>query len=580
MAKMNSVTNSEPAASTPVRIDRLKLLIPIAVFAVALLIRLVGIGWGLKNDLHNQSYHPDEGDIFSYSQAIEPAHLKFTPGFYNYGTFYLTTLRIASDMTAAYTGGMDPKNPDSVWSYVARCNLAGRIISALAGAGTVLVVFLISRRFTNLAGSITAAAILGLAPAHVVHSRFQTVDVSAVFLLSLSALFALKLIPRGDDPPPQDRDILKWVALSGVFAGLSGGTKYTGLLGVLTLLTVLVLVRREKFLKEALIGLVSTFIAFVIGTPGFLLDNEKFMRDFTYEMQHTSTGHGLVFEGTANGYIYHLANLFQGFGTIATIMGLATLIYAAYRKQTWAIALLAFAVPYMLLIGRAEAKFMRYTFPLDIALAIGVGYAVGKGAEKKGAGRFVVAAGILAIGGVDLGGLTGTVRETGYMVGEDPRDSAARYLKSVAKDDPTYTVGLPEDPWFWSPPLFPSSTASRGGGRKGRQLRDDEMEHAIHPKVTYYRNPDGSPTQFDTRLLTEIKPNAVAISSFEYGDPARLKGRTDISDTAKIISKEYEDFMSHLSTRYVLDRSFGDDVQATHDMEYIQPRVMVWKRAH
>ena len=571
---MNSNPQPPDVESTPPT-QKFRILIPLAVFVLALAIRLVGIGWGLKNDLHNQSYHPDEGDIFAYSQQIEPAHLKFTPGFYNYGTLYLTTLRIASDMTAAYTGGMDPKNPDSVWSYVARCNLAGRIISAFAGAGTVLLVFLILRRFSTLLGSLAGAAILGFAPAHVVHSRFQTVDVSAVFLLAASVYFAFKLIPTDGDAPPTEKDILKWVVLSGVFAGLSGGTKYTGVLGILSVLVILFFYRKTTFLKVAAIAVGGTVLAFIVATPGVLLDSQKFQRDFTYEMAHTSTGHGLVFEGTANGFVYQFANLVQGFGTIATLLGLVALCYAAYRRRVWAIALLAFILPYYVVIGRAEAKFMRYTFPIYLGLSVGFGWAVGKSIEKKGIGRLAVAGGILAIGGIDYGGLMGTVRNTSYMVAEDPRDAAARYLKGVAKGKGSVVVGLVEDPWFWSPPLFPDSTASRA---VPRAKRDEAMAAATAPKVTYYHNLDGSPTQFDKRLLTEIKPDDVAYSSFEYEDPIRLQGRTDVSDTGKALANQYTAFVEELEKDYEPDRTFGDTMIATHDMEYIQPRVVVWKR--
>ena len=480
-------------------------------------------------------------------------------------------------MTAAYTGGMDPKNPDSVWSYVARCNLAGRLINAFAGAGTVLLVFLMCLRLTNLFGSLVGAALLGLAPAHVVHSRFQTVDIFAVFLLALSTYFALKLIPGSDEEKLDEKVATKLVALSGIFAGLSAGTKYTGFLAVFTLLAVLFLVRRPSLIRDAFIGIGASVLAFIVATPGVILDSEKFMRDFSYEMQHTSTGHGILFEGTANGFVYHVANLFQGFGLIAVLLGIGSLGFFAYRRNTWAIALLAFMLPYYILIGRAEAKFMRYTFPLTVGLAVGAGIAVGKGYENKGLGRGVVAAGILAIGGVDFGGLIGSVSQTGFMLNEDPRDAAARYLKSTAQSD-SFLVGLPEDPWFWSPPLFKESTASRGGGKKGKAMRDQQMSEVVHPKVTYYMNPDGSPTQFDPRLLTEIKPDAIAFSSFEYGDLARLKGRDDISDSAKGLVKQYDAFMQRLVQDYTLDRSFGDDIRATHDMLYIQPHVVVWKR--
>lgn len=550
--------------------------VPFIVFALALAIRMIGIGWGLKNDLHNQSYHPDEEDIFRFSQQVEPAHLKFTPGIYNYGTFYLTELKIASDMTAAYTGAPDPKNPDSTWSYIARCNLAGRILSACAGAGTVVVLFLIALRLFGFYGGLASAAILAVAPAHVVHSRFQTVDVTAVFLLALSVLFAFKLLPNEGEDPPNSKEALKWIILAGVFAGFSAGTKYTGILGLISILVVLAACRRSTAVKDGLIAIGATLAAFILSCPGIILDNEAFMRDFKYEMLHTSTAHGLVFEGTANGFVYHFANLLQGFGSLATLLGVCGLLYAASRKHVWAIALLAFLLPYYLLIGRAEVKFIRYTFPMYVGLAVGFGWAVASGQKSGKRGAILVGAGIMAIGGLDYGGLIGTARFTGYMIGEDPRDTAARYLKDLSRSRPDTLVGLPEDPWFWSAPLFPDSTIARRD--MSPKKRYAEMQFARAPRVTYYLTPEGRPSQFDKRLITDVKPDFVTYSSIEYMDPMRLKGRSDISDEGKAIAAQFTEFTAALQTGYDQDKSFGDDVSLVQDLAYVQPHVVVWKR--
>ncbi len=557
-------------------LDQLKRFLPLIVFVVALSIRLVGIGWGLKNDLHNQSYHPDEEDIFRYAQGVEPAHLKFTPGVYNYGTLYLTTLRVASDMTAAYTGGPDPKNPDSVWSYISRCNQAGRYISALAGSITVLPVFLATRRLFGVMGASFAGAILAFAPAHVVHSRFQTVDVMAVCLLAGSSLFALRLIPVDGEQPASHKDTFKWIVAAGALAGLSAGTKYTGILGVFTLLAVLYLCRRSSFLKDAGLGIGSALTAFVIACPGALLDSEAFMRDFKYEMLHTSTGHGLVFEGTANGFIYHLGNILQGFGTIAMLLGVGALVWCAYRKQAWAIALLAFMLPYYVLIGRAEVKFIRYTFPLYIGLSIGAGAAIAIAQKNQKWGKAVVGAGIIAVGGLDMGGLTGTVRFTGYMTGQDPRDTAAAYLKQQAVGHPDMVVGLPEDPWFWSAPLFKDSTV----GRRSMTPKDRvaAMIAASGPKETYVMTEKGTPTQFDKRLITAVRPDFITMTSLEYADAVRLQRRSDVSDTGKALAAEYKEFMDAVNQDYAPDRAFGDDISLVQDMAYVQPHVLVWKR--
>ena len=104
------------------------------------------------------------------------------------------------------------------------------------------------------------------------------------------------------------------------------------------------------------------------------------------------------------------------------------------------------------------------------------------------------------------------------------------------------------------------------------------MQAATAPRETYYMTPDGHPTQFDKRLITDIKPDYVSYSSFESADPIRLKGRNDISDTGKALAIEYTEFMEALQEGFDPDREFGDEVSLVQDLAYIQPQVLVWKR--
>jgi len=558
-------------ASRPTWAKWLRVGLPAGLFALALLIRLFGIGWGLKNELHNQSYHPDEPVIFAYSQAIEPASLDFTPGFYNYGTLYLTVLRVASDVTAAYTGAADPRDPASVWAFVSRAHLSGRIVSAMAGAATVLLVFLMLRRFIGSVGAGAAAMAIALAPGHVMHSRFQTVDVLAVFFLAASAFYALRLIPHGDEDVP-DRSAIKWVLLSGLMTGLSAGTKYTGLLGLLTLFVVLAVARRKTALRDAALGLVACLAAFLIATPGALLEPEKFRENFVYEMQHTATGHGLVFEGTSSGFLYHLGNLGTGFTLLLTLLGLGGLIVAALRKERWALALLAFFLAYYALIGRAEVKFLRYTFPLYIGLAAGFGYLIAEGQRRQGTGRFAVAGGIFALGWA----ATTTAGVTGRMMAEDPRDGAAAFLKANSASGTA--VGLPSPPWYYTPPLYPDT--ARGMISYDQRLAG--LAAATNPAAVYYRAPDATAHDFDARLVTEAGPRYIVFSTLETDYRERLLATKGLQGPSAAASQQYEAFMRALSENYQMVKQFGTRAgsgsDVVEDYQYVQPVVMVWER--
>ena len=79
-------------------------LISLVIFIIALAIRLPGIGWGLKNDLHNQSYHPDEPLIFDFVHRTNLFRGPTEREYYNYGTLYYAVLRTAETVGRTVTG--------------------------------------------------------------------------------------------------------------------------------------------------------------------------------------------------------------------------------------------------------------------------------------------------------------------------------------------------------------------------------------------------------------------------------------------------------------------------------------------
>ena len=532
--------------------------LPAIVFAIALLIRVIGIGWGLKNDLHHQSLHPDEDDILTYSQGVQPAQLKFTPGFYNYGTLYLTELRIASDFVTTYTGAPKQNDIDSYWAWASRCHLAGRVLTAIAGSVTVLLVFLLGLRLWGLLPGLIGAGLLAVSPGHVVHSRFQTVDVTGAMWAFVAIYLSVLAYERRDESP---KKWLQLIALAGAGAGLSAGVKYTGGIALLSVLLAIYLAKRPK---DMLVAAATFVVAFLVSTPGIVLDSARFMQGFKYEMAHTASGHGLVFAGTAPGYIFQLGNLQTATSLCAVLLGIAGLAFGIRRRDP-AIALLAvFIVPYYLVIGHSEVKFLRYTLPLLAPLSLTAAYAFSIAQGNLTWKRITAVATILAIGGIPMGGLRSVAVASGFMLNEDPRDAAARYLKS--KGD--VTVGFPRDPWYWSPTVFLDSAAQRMmPWPKRREL----MMEASQPKVVHVLDDAGNPTIFSEALIG-LKPEYISFSSFEYGPAKRLFG----ADLPEV--KQVEAFDKALQAGYVLDKVFGDPQYEIEDMQYIQPAVSIWKR--
>lgn len=542
----------------------------LALFLLALGVRIVGIGWGLPNDLRNQSLHPDEPVIWSVSQRIEPARGRFDPGFYNYGTLYLTMIRVATDVVNAYGGGPKDTKPKAQWDAIGRYHLAGRILSALAGAGIAWVVFAILWRRTHWLGAAAGGLAVAFAPGLVIHSRFQTVDVVAAFLLSLSLLYALKLVPSSAELPEPSPMTMRWAIAAGLFAGLSAGTKYTGFLALLALGVACVTLPGPMRWRTLLSGFAVAIVAFSITTPGLFLNTAKFLEDTTYEMRHTATGHGIVFMGTSSGFIYHIANLSAGLGPLLLMVGGAGIVAGLIRRKLWIIAIAAVAIPYYLLIGQAEVKFFRYAIPLIPVLALGAGWLIGqchRQTELKW--KLVVAAGIFALGGA----LSRTLTSTIWMLDPDPRDQAGRELERIA--GPDTTVAVVKDPWFWTATVFPDTALPRSVPFDERnRLR----EEATSPKVLQYvpDNPNER-LEWDVRVL-DAKPDYVVATSFEWDDEQRLAGLVNLPPAIKASVDRKAAFEERLRAEYDGFRLYGEDGPVIHDLMYIRPRVWIWKR--
>ena len=527
-----------------------------AVFILSLAMRLVGIEWGLPNDLHRESYHPDEPINVHFAQEIKPWAFQLTPGFYSYGTFYLTLARIASSdagMGDNFVGEAGPADEKA-------CLLPGRIISALAGAGTAWVLFAILRRRTNLFGAVFGGLALGFAPAFVVHSRFYTVDVTATFLFALSLLFSLRLLPDQELKPPNH--FIRWALLAGLFAGLSAGTKYTGGIAILGIYTAIMLSKGSDRIRLALIATGAAFVAFILSTPGVLFDTARFTSGFMYEVLHVSTGQGLVFVDTPPAAIEHVISLAIGLGFLVLALGGAGLFYAAFKKHAWALVVLVFALTYYLLISRGEVKYLRYTFPLYVPLAVGFGWLVGQAHQRKdNLGRVVVALGIFGIG---IYQLVPDVKYAAWMSAEDPRDTAGRTLIDLANKHPGMTVGVTDDPWFYTPALYPDAAMSRPqwilmGLRRMQEARD--------PRVV--------------RFTPDQKPDYVTYSSLKAYDLERLKDAKDLSPDNQKLIDDWKSVYSRLENEYVPFMKFGNadpNRQYREDLEYVQPDIFVWKR--
>jgi hypothetical protein len=550
-----------------------------ALFGVALGVRLVGIGWSLPNAERHYSYHPDEWLVLLASYfVINPYAGEFLPGFYNYGTLPMYLWSLWLHWLSA-VGVIDrlPENatPAQIAELRAQLYLWARVLVALMGAGTAVVVGRTVAQVAGIGAGVVSALAMALAPAFVVHSRFMTVDVPTTFFVALAFHQAVAL-----HASPRPMRTLLWGAF---WAGCAAGSKYNAGLALLAPLVGLWLLPNMSVAKRLLGSAAAVGVAgltFLIVCPGVWADSARFWANFWYEVRHVGQGHGEIFTDTGLGWLYHLKpNLSTGFGALGLLASAVGWALHARNRVWWGVLVASLA--YYLLIGAAEVRFLRYTFPLFPMLAMGVGLSLPPSlrfpprregnrtqgrelgspceqGEPKGGGLLPALRSLLVVA-VLAWQLLSAASLTACMVRPDARDQAAGWAQATLPEGAR--IGFPTVPWFYTPPLF---------AEIGELRWQDRL--AAAQRATRYRLIPLAPPEWNAEALQATLPDYLIISEFESRDVARI-GRAD-----------YQAFMRIVEARYTLLRTFenepvllGRREDMPHDLLYICPKIYIYR---
>jgi YYY domain-containing protein len=357
------------------------LLLAVAAFALA--VRVFGLDFD-----QNHFFHPDERAIGDAILKLSFHPLQLNPHFFAYGSLPLYGTKALSALLAEVSGR------DWFASYDGVVHV-GRLLSALAGALTVLLVALVGRRLYGEKAGLLAGLLLALAVLHVQTSHFASTDVALTLfvLLALAASGRLALRARG-------RDAL----LAGALTGFALATKASAAPLLLPLAVAVFLACRpaRAWRKGALLLTVAglaTLAAFFLGEPYALLDFHEFWRSVSEQgamVRHA----GLLpytnqYIGVPN-FLYEAREIVLW--CLGPLFGLAAL-WAAGRRLArfrslspveWVFA--SFLVPYVLLTCTFDVKFPRYLLPIYPLLALWTTAWLTEKAERGRAGRLLRAA--------------------------------------------------------------------------------------------------------------------------------------------------------------------------------------------
>ncbi len=323
-------------------------------FLGSLAVRLFPLDWD-----QGHHFHPDERRIVEAIQHITFKPLQLNPDFFAYGSFpfYLTrvmtsVLSRAEEWFASYDGTF----------------VVGRALSALWGAGTVVLLVVVGRRLYGARTGLLAGLLLTSTVLHVQQSHFAVNDVPLTFLVLAVLLLLVLAVDSGR---------ALHFALSGMVAGLAIATKVSALPVLLPVAIAVVLRARAEGRLAAVLRLAAVTappcaIAFVLGEPYAVLGWERFLRDVREQSEMVRTAGLFAYTNQYVGVTKYLHDLREmvlwGMGPalgLAAVWGTIRRVGANLRAPRWEEwILLSWVLPFFAITGYFEVKFIRYLLPI------------------------------------------------------------------------------------------------------------------------------------------------------------------------------------------------------------------------
>ena len=334
-------------------LKRRLILSVLAVTIGALVLRLWGVGFGLP-----QAYHIDEHFYYPYAWSMGQGQLAL-PDQAHGPSLYLGLLLMGQksmqviffpQLSNAAFGALRTTNP---WPYL----LSARIISALLGALTIPIVFLLARRLRDYRSGLIAATIMTVLFFHVRDSHFGVPDTLTTLFAATTVWLSVRAYQTR-----RSRDLL----FAGMAAGLAAGAKYTTVVVAIAVIAAALLMgtswrQRLKLLLVATLGMLAGFI---IGYPNLLLNPAIFIKDISFLFARVGAG----FEGWRivpdNSAVFYLDTLLWSTGLAAVILTGVGLIAAVVRHRAEDWILISFPIAYFVVMSLSQGHFGRYMLPI------------------------------------------------------------------------------------------------------------------------------------------------------------------------------------------------------------------------
>jgi hypothetical protein len=288
----------------------------VGVLILGLSLRVTGIGFGLP-----ANFHPDEvPKVNAIMRMVDNGDLN--PRYFLHPTLLLYCTYAVN--TAMHALG--------IWEGTFRetAFFAGRMVSLTAGTLSIVLLYGLGAMLFNRAVGLAAAMFLAVFPLHVTCSRYLKEDALLTFFVLLTVLAVAAAVRKGKP---------SLLLLGGLAAGLTAGSKYSGILMAGVVAAAPWLRSKSwwpdvKWLPWAVAGVIVAPLGFLLSTPYSVLDSAIFLKDFRSETRHMSTGHTTAIDPWSMLWMYHFdRSMLPGMTSVVALASVAAVGFLSMKRR-------------------------------------------------------------------------------------------------------------------------------------------------------------------------------------------------------------------------------------------------------
>ena len=316
--------------------NKLQRALLFTILVYALIIRLIGIPWGMQMFdpyVGSSSYHPDElkivggaenfpKDIFVRTDLRYPSALRYMIGILGLSIKLAIRLGIVNfnDLHQLYL-------------------LLGRLVSTMFGVAGVYLTYLLAKKLANMNSGLIAAGLLAVSLYYVRKSSVSTTDIAASCWAIVILLLTTKITVNSG-----------WKAyiFLGIVSGILVGTKYTGAFALIPsaiwLIYIYYIAPSQKVRNKMILFLGMTIITgpitFLLTTPTIILRPGAFFDSLNYESQYIAQLRSPLWNYSIP--VYFFTSLTEATNLFICIAIVVALILVAIKRPN--IHLVAYAI--------------------------------------------------------------------------------------------------------------------------------------------------------------------------------------------------------------------------------------------